>query len=399
MKTNGNLLDRQGFRNALASVLAILIGMLVGLIILLISNPAKALPGFWAIATGGVANRKNMGQVLYYATPIVMTGLSVGFAKKTGLFNIGASGQYIMGAFAAVLVGVKCTFLPAGLQCLAAILAAALTGALWGCVPGLLKAYCNINEVIACIMMNYIGMSTANLLVRKFIFDRAKNQSLQPAASAVLPKLGFDKLFVDGGAPSSANAGFLVAVVLGVAVWVILEKTRLGFELKACGYNRDAAKYAGISDKKNILLAMVFAGGLAGIGGALYYLSGAGSGIPVLDVLAAEGFNGIPVALLALNNPIAVVFTGIFMAMLNIVGQQLTNLTAYNEYITDVIISVIVYLSAFSLAIRMMLSRKKKPHAHVEETAAPAADAAPAEEPTEPAEPIAAQTEEGGDQA
>ena len=262
MKTNGNLLDRQGFRNALASVLAILIGMLVGLIILLISNPAKALPGFWAIATGGVANRKNMGQVLYYATPIVMTGLSVGFAKKTGLFNIGASGQYIMGAFAAVLVGVKCTFLPAGLQCLAAILAAALTGALWGCVPGLLKAYCNINEVIACIMMNYIGMSTANLLVRKFIFDRAKNQSLQPAASAVLPKLGFDKLFVDGGAPSSANAGFLVAVVLGVAVWVILEKTRLGFELKACGYNRDAAKYAGISDKKNILLAMVFAGGL-----------------------------------------------------------------------------------------------------------------------------------------
>ena len=101
-------------------------------------------------------------------------------------------------------------------------------------------------------------------------------------------------------------------------------------------------------------------------------------------------------ALLALNNPIAVIFTGIFMAMLNIVGLQLTNLTAYNEYITDVIISVIVYLSAFSLAIRMMLSRKKKPHAHVEETAAPED---PAEEPTEPAEPVTVQTEEGGDQA
>ena len=205
MKADGNLLDRQGFRNALASVLAILIGMLVGLIILLLSNPTKALPGFLAIATGGVANRKNMGQVLYYATPIIMTGLSVGFAKKTGLFNIGASGQYIMGAFAAVLVGVKGTFLPAGLHCLAAILAAALMGALWGCVPGLLKAYCNINEVIACIMMNYIGMSTTNLLVRKFIFDRAKSQSLQPAPSAVLPKLGFDKLFVDGGASIKAH--------------------------------------------------------------------------------------------------------------------------------------------------------------------------------------------------
>ena len=139
---------------------------------------------------------------------------------------------------------------------------------------------------------------------------------------------------------------------------------------------------------------------LAGAGAALYWLSGNTEFYwSTYQSLPAVGFNGIPVALLALNNPIAVVFTGIFMAMLNIVGQQLTNLTAYNEYITDVIISVIVYLSAFSLAIRMMLSRKKKPHAHVEETAAPAADAAPAEEPTEPAEPIAAQTEEGGDQA
>lgn len=348
MKAKGNLLDRQGFRNALASVLAILIGMLAGLIILLISNPAKALPGFWAIATGGVDNRKNMGQVLYYATPIVMTGLSVGFAKKTGLFNIGASGQYIMGAFAAVFVGVKGTFLPAGLQCLAAIAAAALLGALWGCVPGLLKAYFNINEVIACIMMNYIGMSTANLLVRKFIFDKAKNQSLQPAASAVLPKLGFDKFFVDGGAPSSANAGFLVAVVLGIVVWVILEKTKLGFELKACGYNRDAAKYAGINDRKSILLAMVFAGGLAGIGGALYYLSGAGSGIPVLDVLAAEGFNGIPVALLGMSNPIAILFTGTFMAYLTQGGLSMQTY-GFPTQIVDIISSVIIYFAAFAL--------------------------------------------------
>ena len=208
------MLERQGFRSALASVMAIIIGMLVGLAILLISNPGRAVPGFVAIATGGLNNPKNMGQVLYYATPIIMTGLSVGFAKKTGLFNIGASGQYIMGAFAAVYVGVRWTFLPAGIHCLVAIMAAALMGALWGCVPGLLKAYCNINEVIACIMMNYIGMSTANLLVRRLVFDRAKNQSLQPVASAILPKLGFDKIFVDGGAPSSANAGFVIAAVL-----------------------------------------------------------------------------------------------------------------------------------------------------------------------------------------
>lgn len=362
MKEKETLLERQGFRSALASVMAIVIGMLVGLVILLISNPGNALPGFWAIATGGLKNPKNMGQVLYYATPIIMTGLSVGFAKKTGLFNIGASGQFIMGAFAAVYVGVRWTFLPPGLHCLVAILAAALMGALWGCVPGLLKAYCNINEVIACIMMNYIGMSTTNLLVRRLVFDRAKNQSLQPAASAVLPKLGFDKIFVDGGAPSSANAGFVIAAILGVVVWVILEKTKLGFELKACGYNRDAAKYAGINDKKNILLAMVFAGGLSGIGGALSYLSGSGTGIPVLDVLAAEGFNGIPVALLGMSNPIAIIFTGTFMAYLTQGGLSMQSF-GFPTQIVDIISSVIIYFAAFALFFSQLIGKlSKKSH-------------------------------------
>lgn len=352
------MLERQGFRSALASVMAIIIGMLVGLAILLISNPGRAVPGFVAIATGGLNNPKNMGQVLYYATPIIMTGLSVGFAKKTGLFNIGASGQYIMGAFAAVYVGVRWTFLPAGIHCLVAIMAAALMGALWGCVPGLLKAYCNINEVIACIMMNYIGMSTANLLVRRLVFDRAKNQSLQPVASAILPKLGFDKIFVDGGAPSSANVGFVIAAVLGVVVWVILEKTKLGFELKACGYNRDAAKYAGINDKKNILLAMVFAGGLSGIGGALSYLSGSGTGIPVLDVLAAEGFNGIPVALLGMSNPIAIIFTGTFMAYLTQGGLSMQSF-GFPTQIVDIISSVIIYFAAFALFFSQIIGKIK----------------------------------------
>lgn len=348
MREKSSLLERQGFRSALASIMAILIGMLAGLAILLVSNPAKALPGFFAIATGGLSSRKNLGQVLYYATPIIMTGLSVAFAKKTGLFNIGASGQYMMGAFAAVYVGVKWTFLPAGLHCLAAILAAALVGALWGSVPGLLKAYCSINEVIACIMMNYIGMSTSNLLVQRLIFDRAKNQSQQPAASAILPRLGFDKIFVDGGAPSSVNAGVVVAILLGVVVWVVLEKTKLGFELKACGCNRDAAKYAGINDKKNILLAMVIAGALSGVGGALYYLSGAGSGIPVQEAVASEGFNGIPVALLGMSNPIAVIFTGIFMAYLTQGGLSMQSY-GFPTQIVDIMSAVIIYFAAFAL--------------------------------------------------
>ncbi len=237
-----NPLEKQGVQSALASVIAIVIGLLVGLVILLISNPSNALAGFMAIATGGFADAKQMGQVLYYATPLIMTGLSVGFAKRTGLFNIGGPGQFIMGAFAAVYVGVRWTFLPPVLHCLVAMLAAVLVGGLWGAVPGILKAHYNINEVIACIMMNYIGMSMSNLLIRRTVFDVKTNHSLRPAASAVLPKLGFDKIFVAGATPSSVNSGILIAILMGILIWVILEKTKFGFELKACGYKRDSAK-------------------------------------------------------------------------------------------------------------------------------------------------------------
>lgn len=349
-----NLLARRGVQNAIASIIAILIGMLVGLIVMFITNPSQALAGFATILGGGVFSKngvsmKSMGQVLYYATPLIMTGLSVGFAKKTGLFNIGGAGQFIMGAFAAVFVGVRFTFLPPVLHCIVAILAAALTGALWGLVPGILKAYCNINEVISCIMMNYIGMSMSNLLIRKLIFDRAKNQSLRPADSAVLSKLGFDRIFVDSvGTPSSVNAGILVAIGLGIVVWIILEKSKVGFELKACGFNKDAAKYAGISEKRNIVLAMVIAGALCGIGGGLHYLAGAGTGIPIADELAQQGFDGIAVALLGMSNPIAIIFTGIFMAYMTVGGLAMQTYGFVSQIIT-IITSVIVYFAAFVL--------------------------------------------------
>lgn len=355
-----NPLERQGVQSGIASAIAIIIGMLVGLVILFIANPGKAVSGFVAIATGALSDMKQVGQVLYYATPLIMTGLSVGFAKKTGLFNIGGPGQFIMGAFAAVFVGVRFTFLPPVVHCLVALLAAVLVGGIWGAVPGFLKAYCNINEVIACIMMNYIGMSAANLLIRRTVFDSAKNQSLRPAASAVLPKLGFDKIFVaDTGTPSSVNAGILIAILMGILVWIILEKTKFGFELKACGYNRDAAKYAGINEKRNIVMAMVIAGALAGLGGALLYLAGAGTGIKVIDELAAEGFNGIPVALLGMSNPLAIVFTGIFMSYLKVGGLAM-QLYGFVPQIIDIITSVIIYFAAFVLFFSQIIKRLVK---------------------------------------
>ncbi|MBR6349921.1 MAG: ABC transporter permease, partial [Lachnospiraceae bacterium] len=171
----------------------------------------------------------------------------------------------------------------------------------------------------------------------------------------VTPKMLMDVLFKG----SQANGGFWIAVVIAIAMWIMMTKTTFGYELRACGANRHAAKYAGINDKKNIILSMAIAGCLAAAGASLYYLSGNTEFYwSTYQKLPAEGFNGIPVALLAANHPIGVIFSGIFMSMLNISGIQLKYLTAYNEYISDIIIAVIVYLSAFSMLFKTVLSKK-----------------------------------------
>ena len=175
------------------------------------------------------------------------------------------------------------------------------------------------------------------------------------------------------GLPIDEAYGTMIAIVLAVIVYIILSKTTFGYQLKACGSNRYAARYAGIKDKRNIVLSMAIAGSLAGAAGSLYYLSGNTEFFwSTYQQLPAVGFNGIPVALLASNHPIGVIFAGMFMSMLDIAGLQLTNLTAYNEYITDVIIAVIVYLAAFSLVIRMWLSGSGKRRRHREEKIIPA---------------------------
>jgi len=345
--------------SALSSVVAILVGLLAGFIILLLSNASQSLKGFGAILTGGFSSMQYLGQVLYFATPIIMTGLSVGFSSRTGLFNIGAAGQFIVGAYAAVLVGVKCAFIPGHLLWIAALLAALLAGAIWGAIPGLFKALFNVNEVIACIMMNYIGTYLVNFLITKTMFDSLRNQSLRVAAAANLPKMGMDKIFRDGFNVSSANSGIFIAVLFAVLIFIILEKTSFGYELKACGFNREAARYAGINEKRSIILSMTIAGAMAGLGGALLYLAGSGKGITVVDVLAQEGFNGIPVALLGLNNPLGIIFSGLLVAYLNVGGFNM-QLFDFPPQVIEIIIGVIIYFSAFSLLVRGFLNSLKK---------------------------------------
>lgn len=351
-----------GINNVLSSIFAVLIGLTFGFIILLITNPGEAVNGFVIILKGGFSTGgKGMGQVLYFATPLILTGLSVGFAFKTGLFNIGAAGQFIMGAFAAVYVGVKWTFLPAPLHWMVALLMAAIIGGLWALIPGLMKAYLNVHEVISTIMMNYIGMYTANYLIKLTVYDSKKALSMNTASSAVLPKGGLDNIFYNplgiGKDLSTVNSGIWIAVIFAVIMYIILNKTTFGYELKACGFNKYASKYAGINEKRNIVLSMVIAGALAGMGGALLYLSGAnGRHIRVVDVLAMEGFNGIPVALLGLSNPIGIVFSAIFISYITQGGNYLQTLDFVPEII-DIIIACIIYFSAFSLAFRSIIPK------------------------------------------
>ena len=351
-----------GAVSAYASLIAIAVGLLFGLAILLISNPAQAFTGLRVILLGGFnGGAKGVGQVLYYATPIIMTGLSVGFAFKTGLFNIGAAGQLMVGSFAAVYVGVRWTFLPGGLHWFVGLLAAIVMGGLWGLVPGLFKAFLNVNEVISSIMMNYIGMYGVNAMVRATVYDQLKNQSLNVAATAVIPKWGLDKVFYSmrGAAvdASLVNAGIFIALFAAVFIYVLLNRTTFGYELKACGYNREASRYAGINEKRSIALSMAIAGMLAGAAGALMYLAPAnGLHIRVEEILSAQGFNGIPVALLGLSNPIGIIFAALFVAHIEQGGFYLQKLN-YMREIIDIIIAAIIYFSAFSLLFRRVIQK------------------------------------------
>ncbi len=398
---------KDAIQKVLASLLSIVVGLFVGTIVVVIVGLTKdtiSPMGMWdgvriifagilctgRNAAGGLAwgyNPQALGNMLFRATPLVMTGLSVAVANKTGLFNIGAPGQYLMGTMASLMIalGIPSEVMPPVLIWLVAFLGGMLAGAIWGAIPGMLKAFLNINEVLACIMTNWLS---ANIVTWAFDVSNFKNMventksgyiyktSYNGVATA---KMGLDKLFPG----SQINGGIIIAILFAVGMYILINKTTLGYQLKACGSNRHAARYAGINDKRNIVLSMAISGALAAGGAALYWLAGNTEFYwSTYQSLPAAGFNGIPVALLAVNNPIGVIFSAVFMAMLDIVGLQLTGYTAYNEYITDVIIAVIVYLSAFSLVIRMMLTGKSK------------AGATNAN-----AEPAADKKEEGGEQA
>lgn len=341
----------KGFASLSASVMAAVGGILIGFIIMLIVNPSQAVQGIGKILAGGITGgAKGIGDVFYYATPIIMTGLSVGFAFKTGLFNIGAPGQYTMGMFCSIFISFTLqNVIPSSLLWIVALLAGMLGGMIWGAIPGIFKAFLNVNEVITSIMTNYIGMFLVDMLIKNstLIYSNSQARTFPMPVASNIPKFGLNTLFP----LSNINGGFLIAVLIAILMFVMLFKTTFGYELRACGTNKFGAKYAGINEKKTIVVSMVIAGGLAGIGGALMIQAGASNIYEPINVLAVNGFNGIAVALLGVNNPLGAIIAGIFFAHLQRGGYYM-QLLDFKPEIIDIIIGVIVYFSAFALIIK-----------------------------------------------
>jgi len=351
-----NILKSKGFSSFTAALLAIFLGLVFGFVIMAAASPANSLSGFQMVLAGGF---KRLGDVFYFATPILMTGLAVGFAFKIGLFNIGASGQYTMGMFFALYAGFMWD-LPDNIHWPVCLLAGFAGGMLWGLIPGIFNALLNVHEVITSIMFNYIGMYLVDMLIQgnAAMYIPSKTRTAYLPASAQLPPLGIKN--------SSVNISIFIAVAIAIILYILLNKTTFGYELKATGYNRHASKYAGMNSKRNIILTMAIAGGLAGLGGAFAILAPstiAGSSMTYepISVIAANGFNGIAVALLGNSSPLGIIFSAIFISHIQR-GGTLASLFGYKPEIIDVVIAVIIYFSAFAMLMSSMVGKLIRRH-------------------------------------
>lgn len=348
------ILSSKGTSAFSAALLAIILGLIFGFIVMIIASPENSLAGFRMVISGGF---KRLGDVFYFATPILMTGLAVGFAFKMGFFNIGASGQYTMGMFFALYVGFMWK-LPASIHWIVCVIAGMVGGMLWGFIPGFFKAWRNVNEVITSIMFNYIGMYLVDMLVQgnATMYVSSKTRTAYLPGSAQMPSLGV--------ANSNVNVSIYIAIALAILLYIVLNKTTFGFELKATGYNRHGSHYAGMNYKRNTVLTMVIAGGMAGLGGAFAILAPstiAGSSMTYepVSIIAANGFNGIAVALLGNSSPLGIIFSALFISHIQR-GGTLAALFGYKPEIIDVVIAVIIYFSAFAMLMQTTLAKYLK---------------------------------------
>ena len=351
-----SLMRRPMVQTLIASVICILLGLLVGYVALLIINPAGAtdaiisvLKNFWAYSKPE-KQLKNFGVTLVTTAPLLMCSLSVLFAYKVGLFNIGAAGQYVAGAGACLYCA-----LALRLPWFVCLIAAMLAGALLGAISGTLKAYRNVNEVISCIMLNWISLYLVNTLLAPVKNPTGKDTFTVASQNAggLLPTLGLDSLFNQ----KNVTIAIPIAVLICVCIWVLLNKTKLGYELRATGLNKNAAKYCGMRDRQNIILTMAIAGALAGLGAAMLYLSDFEQWAVTQASVPAMGFNGIAAAFLGGLNPIGAIFSSYFIQHITRGGANV-NMNMYCAQISDLISSVIIYMCSFVLFMKQTMNKR-----------------------------------------
>ena len=344
----------------IATVITIVLGLLIGLLLLLITAGDVAIPAFKTIISGGfgiVGFRTGMGRVLYYAVPIMMTGLSVGFAMRTGVFNIGAPGQFLMGLYVGLFTAIHTAPVIGAASWVLAVILGGAAGGMWGLIQGLLQAYRNLNAIVCGIMMNYVALYMVNMLIRgdRELYFGGRSYTNSIPSEALLPKLGLNQIFTS----SAANSGIIICVVICFIAYFILKKTTLGYELKATGYNRPAAQYAGINAERAIVFAMILSGVFAGLGGVLYHNGAMGQKYTLTDALRPEGFTGIPVALLGSNHPLAIIFSGLLIAYLQVGGLGMQSFGIEAEIVT-VITSITIFFCSFSIVFKNLYVRLMK---------------------------------------
>ena len=329
----------------LVSISTVFLGVLAGSILILMigKNPIK---GFEHLLFGAFSNVRRVGNTLSMSTQLILMGLSFSFAYKTGLFNIGGSGQMLMGGIVSTILGHYLpSSMPKPLYVVIVVMAALATGALWGLITGFLKAKFNVHEVVSSIMLNWIAFWLCYDFIPRFVKDQAIAVKSKPLPLS--RTLGTEWLRNVTGM-STLNFGFLFAIIACIVVWFILEKTTLGFNLKAVGANKYCAEYAGIKIHKSIMISMAIAGSLAGLAGLTYYCGY--SNLMEMGKMPNEGFDGIAVALLGNCSPIGVFFAAIFFGALKM-GKGSLAATGIPTELADTIIATIIYFAATSILI------------------------------------------------
>ena len=355
MKQNKNILKNPGVQSLLTSLLCILLGLFIGYLVLLLINPT----GAWGAITNVMKNfltyssakaqLKYLGNTLVRTAPLLMCSLSVLFVYKVGLFNIGAAGQYCIGAALSLYAA-----LGLGWSWLPCMLLAILGGALLAGISGLLKSYCNVNEVISGIMLNWIVLYLTNMLLTLVKEDASPYTKVlaNTNASAVLPSLGLGALFNKN---QYVGLAIPLAVVMAIVVWIVLDKTKFGYELKATGLNKNAAKYCGMAEKRNIILSLMISGALAGLGAAMLYLTSYEQWQCSSSSVPAMGFNGIAAAFLGGLNPIGSIFASFFIQHIT-AGGAYVDKSMYCAQISDLISALIIYLCGFVLFMKSAMN-------------------------------------------